>query len=144
MSTISYRHHERLQAGQIAAALAATGFVALGAFQLALALGAPFGHAAWGGGSVDLTSAQRLGSAVSVVLYASAAAVVLARVGLTRRPRSRRLLRCSPWVLAVLFAVSALANFASQSHWEHYLLGPTAVVLAGLCVIVGRTPLASR
>ena len=93
MSTISYRHHERLQAGQIAAALVATGFVALGAFQLALALGAPFGHAAWGGGSVDLTSSQRLGSAVSVVLYASAAAVVLARVGLTRRPRSRRLLR---------------------------------------------------
>src|SRR5580765_4654584 len=78
MSTISYRHHERLQAGQIAAALAATGFVALGAFQLALALGAPFGHAAWGGGSADLTSAQRLGSAVSVVLYALAAAVVLA------------------------------------------------------------------
>jgi hypothetical protein len=129
ISTISYRHHERLQAGQIAAALAATGFVALGALQLALALGAPFGHAAWGGGSVDLTSAQRLGSAVSVVLYASAAAVVLARVGLTRRPRSRRLLRWSPWVLAVLFAVSALANFASQSHWENYLLGPTLPVV---------------
>jgi hypothetical protein len=144
MSTISYRHHERLHAGQIAAALAATGFVALGAFQVALALGAPFGHAAWGGDSADLTSAQRLGSAVSVVLYASAAAVVLSRVGLTKRPRSWRLLRWSPWVLAVLFAVSALANFVSQSYWENYLLGPTAVVLAGLWVIVGRTPLASR
>ena len=58
MSTISYRHHERLQIGQIAAALAATGFVALGVFQLALALGAPFGHAAWGGTAADLTSGQ--------------------------------------------------------------------------------------
>ena len=32
MSTISYRHHERLKAGELAAASAATGFVALGAF----------------------------------------------------------------------------------------------------------------
>jgi hypothetical protein len=89
-------HHECVQGGHIAAALAATGFVALGVFQLVLALGAPLGHAAWGGDTADLTSAQRLlGSAVSVVLNASAAAVVLARVGLTRWPRSRRLLR---WV----------------------------------------------
>jgi hypothetical protein len=76
MSTISYRHNEHLQGAQIAAALAATGFVALGIFQLALAL--------------------------------------------------------------------ALANFASQSHWESYLLGPTAVVLAVLCVMVARSPMTSR
>jgi hypothetical protein len=141
MSTILYRHYERPQSGQIAAALAATGFVALCIFQLTLALGVPFGHAAWGGDSAALTSGQRIGSAVSVLIYAAAAAVVLARVGLTNWPRNHRLLTLSPWVLAVLFAISALANFASQSHWENYLLGPAAVVFAGLCVLIARAPL---
>lgn len=144
MSTISYRHSERLQGGLMPATLAATGFAALGGVQLALALGAPLGHAAWGGESAELTSSQRVGSAVSVLIYAAAAAVVLARVGLTRWPRSQRLLKWSPWVLAVLFAMSALANFASQSHWENYLLGPVAVGLGALCAVVGRTPVTSR
>ena len=101
----------------MAAALAATGFVALGIFQLALAFGAPFGHAAWGGDAAELTSGQRIGSAVSVVIYAAAAAVVLARVGLTNRPRNHRLLKWGPRVLGVLLAFGALPNFASQSHW---------------------------
>ena len=76
MSTISYRHHDHPQAGQIAAALAATGFVALAVFQLALAFGAPLGHAAWGGAAANLTSGQRTGSAVSVYLLGPAALVL--------------------------------------------------------------------
>ena len=144
MSTISYRHHERLHVGQVAAVLAATAFVALGVFQLMLAFGAPFGHAAWGGDAADLTSGQRIGSAVSVVIYAAAAAVVLARTGLSNWPRTHRLLKWTPWVLTGLFAISAAANFASQSHWENYLLGPTAAVLAVLCAIVARSPMTSR
>jgi hypothetical protein len=76
-------------------------------------------HAAWGGGASDPTSGQRVGSAVSVVIYAAAVAVVLARVDLSNWPRTHLLLTWVPW-----FAFSALANFASQSHWENYLLGP--------------------
>lgn len=101
MSTISHGHGERLSDGHIAAVTAAAGFVALGVFELTLAFGAPFGHAAWGGESAALTSGQRIGSAVSVLLYALAAAVVLARVGLTGWPRSHRLLKWSPWILAI-------------------------------------------
>jgi hypothetical protein len=141
-SSVPYRR-ERLQVGPLAAGLAVFGFMALGMFQLALALGAPLGHAAWGGDSADLTSSQRVGSAVSVVVYAAAAAVVLARVGLTTRPRRRWLLSWGPWFLAALFALSGFANLASQSRWETYLLGPSAVVLAALCVVIGRTPLRS-
>jgi FtsH-binding integral membrane protein len=140
MSTVSYRHDERVQVGRIAAGFAVFGFAALGVFQLALALGAPLGHAAWGGESADLSSAQRVGSAVSVLLYAAAAVGVLARVGFTTRPRSRPLLKWFPWVLAGLFALSAIANFASQSHWENIVLGPCAALLAGLCVLIARTP----
>jgi hypothetical protein len=139
----SHRHQHRLDAVPLAAGIAVFGFGALGVFQLALALGAPLGHAAWGGDATHLTSAQRFGSGVSIVVYAAAAAVVLARAGLTTRPRSRWLLQWGPWFLAALFALSALANFASGSGWENYLLGPSAVLLAGLCVVIGRTPLRS-
>ena len=143
MSTVSYRHHQQVQAGTLAAGLAVFALVALGAFQLALALGTPFGQAAWGGDSADLTSAQRFGSVGAVVIYAAAAAVLLARVGPTTRPRTLWLLKWGPWFFAGLFALSALANFASQSHWENYLLGPAGLLLAGLCAVVGRTPLRS-
>jgi hypothetical protein len=143
MSTVSYAHHERVQIGTLAAAGAVFGFAALASFQLALAVGAPLGHAAWGGDSADLTSAQRFGSAVSVVIYAAAAVILLARIGLTTGPRTLWLLKWGPWFFAALFALSALANFASQSHWENYLLGPVGLVLSGLCVVVARTPLRS-
>jgi hypothetical protein len=93
MSTVSYAHHERVQIGTLAAAGAVFGFAALASFQLALAVGAPLGHAAWGGDSADLTSAQRFGSAVSVVIYAAAAVILLARIGLTTGPRTLWLLK---------------------------------------------------
>jgi hypothetical protein len=140
MSPVSYPSHERTHVGQIAAIIAATVFLALGLFQLALAVGAPLGHAAWGGDSARLTAGQRIGSAISIVVYAAAAAVVLARAGITQWPRAHRLLKWGPWLLAILFALSALANFASASRWENLLFGPAAVVLAILCVIVARIP----
>jgi hypothetical protein len=139
MSSTSYRH-ERVEPAPLGAITAALGFVGLGLFQLVLALGAPLGHAAWGGDSADLSGAQRLGSAVSVVFYAAACLVVLSRLGLAAKPRSRRLLKWGPWGLTVILAVAALANFASQSHWENYVLGPVAVVLAVLCAVVARAP----
>jgi hypothetical protein len=141
MSTITYGHRDRPQLGRVAASLAAAGFVVLGAFELALALGAPLGHAAWGGDAAHLTTGQRIGSAASIVIYAAAAALVLARVGLSSRPRTDRLLKWAPWALAGLFALSALANAASESHWENYLLGPAAAVLAVLCLVIARSPM---
>jgi hypothetical protein len=51
---------------------------------------------------------------------------------------SPRLARSATWVLAVPLPLSALGNFASQSLWERYLMGPLALVLGGLCFIVAR------
>ena len=42
-----------------AAVLAAIGFAGLAIFQTALAAGAPWGHAAWGGEEAQLSAAQR-------------------------------------------------------------------------------------
>ena len=48
-----------------AAVLAAIGFAGLAVFQAALAVGAPWGHAAWGGEEAHLSATQRGASAVA-------------------------------------------------------------------------------
>jgi hypothetical protein len=118
-----------------AAQAASIGFAALMVFQAALAAGAPLGDAAWGGTGPDLTTGQRIGSAVSVLFYVAAIIVVRGRAA----GRPERRYRWGTWALAGVMALSALANGASDSPWENYLLAPLALLLAVLCVQVART-----
>jgi hypothetical protein len=119
--------------------LAATGFAGIVIFQLALASGVDGGHAAWGGGHADLTTGQRVGSAVAAVVWAVAALVILGRAGLWRAGRSMSLFRRGTWFFVVLLAIGAVLNFASQSRWESLLLGPLSLLLAILCIVVARS-----
>jgi hypothetical protein len=122
-----------------AGALAAIGFASLAIFQAALAAGAPWGHAAWGGEAADLSAAQRSASAVAAFLYVAAALIVLCRAGLIWRALSDAVIfRWGTWFFAAAMAVGALPNLASQSRWENFVLGPLALVLAALCVVVAR------
>jgi hypothetical protein len=126
-------------AARRAALLAAIGFAGLAVFQAALAVGAPWGHAAWGGDSADLSASQQIASGVAAVFYGAATLMVLTRAGIISRERSSsRLIRAGTWFLAVAMALGALPNFASQRRWESLLLGPLAVVLAALCFVVAR------
>jgi hypothetical protein len=122
-----------------AALLAATGFAGVALFQLALALGAPWGHAAWGGAEAHLSTAQRIGSAAAAVVWTAAGLVVLGRAGFWRPGRSVRLYRWGTWFLVALLGLAAVPNFASQSRWENVVLGPLSVLLAILCLIVARS-----
>jgi hypothetical protein len=124
-----------------AAVLAATGFVGIAVFQLALAAGAKWGHAAWGGANAQLSTAQRVGSLIAVAVWAAAALIVLGRAGVwgSRRVRLMPVFRWGTWFFAAVSGLSALANLASQSSWERYLLGPLGLLLAVLCVIVARS-----
>lgn len=113
---------------------ATIGFSALLAFQVALVAGAPLGYAAWGGTHAHLSTAQRVGSAVSVVFYALAILVL-------RRRAAGRTERRSRWAALGLLGVlglSALMNAASGSPWERYLLAPVALALAFLCAVVAH------
>lgn len=65
-----------------AAIVACVVLALLTVFQLALIGGAPWGRLAWGGGNRVLPTRLRVGSAVSILLYALFAAVVLDRAGL--------------------------------------------------------------
>jgi len=123
------------------AALAATAVLAgLSIFQLLLAAGAPFGQAAWGGTHEGtLPTGLRIGSAVAVVLYAGAAALVLRRAGFRIRWVSAAVARIGTWVVTALLVLGALGNVASSSPWERAVLGPVTFVLAGLFLVVARS-----
>jgi len=123
------------------AAIAATvGFAGLAVFQLLLAAGAPLGEAAWGGTTEgQLSTGLRVGSAISVFVYAFSAALILRRAGFGVPWLSRAVARIGSWVLVVLLTLGTLANFLSQSPWERFLLGPVTLVLAGLCFVVARS-----
>jgi hypothetical protein len=119
-----------------AAVLAATGFVVIAAFQATLALGAPLGHAAWGGRQAHLPTRLRIGSAVAVVFWILAALIVLGRAGFEVSPFPDVVERWGTWILVGLLPVGALMNIASSSRWERYLWGPLALVLASLTLVV--------
>jgi hypothetical protein len=127
-----------------AAVLAAIGFAGLAAFQAALAAGAPWGHAAWGGDEAHLSAAQRGASAVAAVVYVAAALIVLGRVGIWRAQPDAIVFRWGTRLLALVLLLGAVPNFASQSRWENVIFGPLALVLAGLCVLVARSAAAGQ
>ena len=126
------------RASGAAAVAAAIGFAGIAIFEVALAAGAPLGHAAWGGAHAHLSTAERISSGMAVVVWTAAALIVLGRAGLWSAGRRAALFRRGTWFLAAISAVAALMNFASHSRWENLIFGPTALVLAVLCTIVAR------
>src|SRR5918995_1004507 len=76
------------RAARLAGVLAAIGFAALAVFQAALAAGAPWGHAAWGGENAHLSTAQQSASGVAALIYVAAMLIVLTRAGIIWRARS--------------------------------------------------------
>lgn len=118
------------------AMLAAIGFVVIAAFQVALALGAPLGRAAWGGAQDRLPMRLRIGSAIAVVVWVLAALIVLARGGSPVIALPSIVVDWGTWGLAGLSAIGAVMNFASSSPWERFGWGPLALILAALCVLL--------
>jgi hypothetical protein len=119
-----------------AAILAAAGFLVIAVFQAALALGAPLGHAAWGGRQARLSTRLRIGSAVAVVFWILAALIVLGRAGFAVSPFPDVVERWGTWVLVGLLPIGGLMNIGSSSRWERYLWGPLALILAVLTLVV--------
>ena len=119
------------------AAMAATvGFLVIAAFQLALALGAPLGRAAWGGAYERLPARLRVASGVAVGIWLLAALVILQRAGVPVAPLPDAVAQGGAWIVVGLLAIGAIMNFASSSPWERFGWGPLALILAVLCLIV--------
>lgn len=104
-------------------------------FQLALALGAPLGNAAWGGKHVGvLPTRLRIASGlVAIVVYPLIVLFVLASsdlIGVDWLPIGE----AGMWILTAFFTLGAVANFASPSKVER-VWGPVSLAIA-ICLAI--------
>jgi hypothetical protein len=123
-------------AARAAAMAAAFGFVVVAGFQVGLALGAPWGRAAWGGAHDRLPAGLRIASAVAATVWIAAALVILGLAGSEPIPLPFTVATWVAWVLFGMLALGALMNLASRSRWERFLMSPVALVLSLLCLVV--------
>lgn len=122
------------------AASAAWVFVALLAaaavFQLALALGAPWGAFAWGGQHKGtLPAGYRWGSAAAILVYALFAVVVLDRAGVVDA-LPEGFSGVAIWVIVAFLGLSVIMNGVSRSRPERFVMTPLSLVLALLVLVV--------
>ena len=118
------------------ALFAALEVIGLATFQILLAAGLPFGDAAFGGANAVLSTKLRFASASSAVLFVAALYVVLARGGLFGVVGKSTIVHVAIWLFAGVFGISAVANAASHSRWERFLMAPIGLVLAACCVVL--------
>ncbi len=105
-------------------------------FQVALALGAPWGEYAMGGAFPGrFPPAMRVAAVVQGLVLAALAVVVLSRAGLVA-PSFVRDLPGLAWLPVAVSAVSVVMNAASRSPRERRLWVPVGLVLLGSSLIV--------
>lgn len=108
----------------------------LAAFQLLLIIGLPLGRFAWGGQNPVLPPRLRVGSAVSVLVYAVFAVVALDRAALVSIIPVPFIAVAAMWVIAAYLLLSVLPNLASKSKHEKRVMVPVSLVLAGLAFLI--------
>lgn len=107
----------------------------LALFQLSLALGAPLGRFAWGGQHRVLPARLRIGSAVSILIYALIGVIAWDRVGaidVFGEPFSE----VAMWVVFGYFALGILMNAISRSKPERFTMVPVTIVLSVLAFFI--------
>ncbi len=106
-------------------------FAALAVFQLALVFGAPLGRFAWGGQHRVLPTRLRIGSLVSIALYAAFVAVAWDRVGaLALFPDGFS--HVAMWVIFGYSALGIVMNAVSRSRAERFTMVPVTIILTAL------------
>jgi hypothetical protein len=119
----------------LVALLASLLLAALAVFQGLLVAGAPLGRFAWGGQNDVLPRNLRIGSAVSIALYAGFAVLILQAAGaLSVLPDG--FVDVAIWVLTGYFLLGIGLNAISRSRPERLLMTPVVAVLAAGCLLI--------
>lgn len=127
---------------------AAIGFAAVSgvvaAFQIALALGVPWGSYAMGGAYPgQFPPPLRVAAVVQAILIGLMAAVVLSRAGVALS-RWARVSRWLVWVVVAYSAVGLVLNTITSSAGERMLWAPATGVMLVCSVIVATGPKPER
>lgn len=122
----------------VAAVVASALFAVLIAFQLALALGAPWGRAAYGGAEPGVLPPRlRVSSAVAVVVWTAIALAVARRAGLpVWAPVPDAWLPVVAWVVVGLLVIAVALNAITRSVVERAIWLPTSLVLLVAVLVV--------
>jgi len=108
-------------------------------FQLALALGAPWGELAMGGKFPGRFPPKlRVSAIVQMLLLAFAAFVVLIRAELVLESFFE-LSKSAIWFVVALCVVSAILNTITPSKKERILWSPVTIILVVCAVVVARS-----
>ena len=109
------------------------------AFQVALALGAPWGAYAMGGSHPGrLPTSMRVGALVQAAVLGALAVVVLSSAGLVM-PSLSEAFPWLVWVAVAVAAVSLVLNAISRSAGERRIWVPVALVLLACSLTVALT-----
>lgn len=123
----------------LAAATYAVGVVGVIAFQVALALGAPWGAYAMGGASPGRFPARlRIAAIVQAGLLALMALIVLSRAGLVLAGWSE-VARWMIWPVVALTIVAVVLNAITPSAAERRIWLPVTVVMLASVLVVALT-----
>ena len=117
------------------AALAVVVLAGLAVFQALLVAGQPLGRFAWGGHHPVLPTGLRVGSAVSIAMYAGFAVLVLC-AGRALAVLPEGFVGVAIWVLTGYFALGIAMNAISRSRPERLVMTPVVLVLAAICLVL--------
>lgn len=118
----------------------ALGLVVIAIFQFALAAGAPWGSAAWGGQFPGtLPANMRIASAFAIGIYVLFGMVFLARCKLLPAPISQLALRRWTTGIAAVLSLGVVLNLVSPSRPERLIMGPTALLLSLAANLLARS-----
>ena len=125
---------------ETAAIVAATVLVAVAMYQLALALGAPWGDHAYGGRveTIEgrLPTRYRMMSAAAVPLLLLSAAIILAGAGLVSWFGQDDWVTVAVWVVFGYLVLNTVMNVASSHPVERFGLGSVTLIAAAACFVV--------
>jgi hypothetical protein len=121
---------------RLAAVIATILLAIVALFQVALALGAPWGSAAWGGSNAGVLPRRlRIASGfAALVVYPLIALYVLASAGSIEVPWLPTG-ATGMWVLAGFFTLGGVANLASRSKVER-VWAPVSITIAVCCAVI--------
>jgi len=120
----------------IAAIIACVLFFLLSIFQVLLAIGLPFGRAAYGGKYETLPKKFRIMSLIAVGIFVFGIIIVLERAAIMTVFNNDLLTTIVIWIYAVYSTLNTLMNAVSKSQWEKRIMSPISLVIAVCCFIL--------
>lgn len=131
---------------QTAAVAAAVLIAGVAVFQLALAMGAPYGEAVFGGNAPTqsgvLTAPFRALAVVQAIVLVLLGWVLLARAQAVAIPLlGARPLVWITWIVVAFLILNSVANFTAPHPIERWVMGSVTLVLSGLGLFIAlRSP----